>query len=140
MIKMYLHTKTIFGKYEGQHDHTLDDDNLQFLRLLDGIRVCLMEMIHMGIDSKAIVSATTITSFPEPMAIVQLKVLHESWEWTDCDYYITMHDISCICVMNGLLSDQFSTCSAAYHWDCPFPLHYHPLHIMHCNTVLYLAW
>ena len=96
-IKMYLHTKTILGKYEGQHDHALGDDNLRFLRLLDGIRVHLMEMIHMGMDSKAIVSVTKIILFPEPTAIIQLKVVCESQEQMGRDYYITMHNISCTC-------------------------------------------
>jgi hypothetical protein len=59
-IKQYPHTETILRKYEGQHDHVLGDDNLQFLRLSDGIRVHMMEMIHMGMDSKAIVSVTKI--------------------------------------------------------------------------------
>ena len=26
--------------------------------------------------------------------------------------------------------------SAAYHWDCPFPPHYYPLHVTRCYTVL----
>ena len=94
---MYLHTETILGKYEGQHDHALGDDNLQFLRLLDSIRVCLMEMIHMRMDSKAILSATRITPFSKPTAIFQLKVMHESQEQTDHDYYITMCNVSHIC-------------------------------------------
>lgn len=69
-IKMYPHTDTILGKYETQHNHALGDDNLRFLRLSDGIRVRVMEMIHMGMDSKAIVSHTASGTFPEPTAVV----------------------------------------------------------------------
>ncbi len=57
-IKLYPHTETVLGKYEGQHDHALGDDNLRFLRLSDNVRNVVMDMIHTGIDSKAIVSDT----------------------------------------------------------------------------------
>ncbi len=55
-IKMYPHTKTILGKYEGNHNHALGDDNLQFLRLTERNKIFVMDMVCMGMDSKVIVS------------------------------------------------------------------------------------
>ncbi len=56
IIKLYLDTKTILGKYEAQHNHALGNDNLRFLRLSDSIRKLVMEMIFTGMGSQAIVS------------------------------------------------------------------------------------
>jgi len=56
VVKWYLHTKTILRKYEGQHDHTLGNKNLCFLRLLDSIWNLVMDMICKGTDPKVIVS------------------------------------------------------------------------------------
>ena len=56
VVKQYPHTETILGKYEGQHDHALGDENLHFLRLSDGIRNLVMDMIRKGTDPKVIVS------------------------------------------------------------------------------------
>ena len=56
VVKWYPHTKTILGKYKGQHDHALGDENLRFLRLSDGIRNLVMDMIRKGTDPKVIVS------------------------------------------------------------------------------------
>ncbi|KAH9000047.1 hypothetical protein EDB92DRAFT_1812493 [Lactarius akahatsu] len=53
-IKMYLHTDTILGKYEGDHDHVLCNDNLRFLRLTERTKISVMDMVCMGMDSKAI--------------------------------------------------------------------------------------
>src|SRR6266702_3491464 len=55
-IKMYPHTETILGKYEGNHNHALGDDNLRFLRLTERNKIFVMDMVCMGMDSKAIVS------------------------------------------------------------------------------------
>jgi hypothetical protein len=55
MIKRYPHTDTILGKYEDQHNHAIGDENLWFTRLLDTTKALVMEMVHTGIDSKAIV-------------------------------------------------------------------------------------
>ena len=55
-IKLYLNTETILGKYEDQHNHALGDDNLRFLRLSKRIRNLVMDLVHIGVDSKAIVS------------------------------------------------------------------------------------
>ncbi|KAH9014443.1 hypothetical protein EDB85DRAFT_2157411 [Lactarius pseudohatsudake] len=76
-IKMYPHTDTILGKCEGDHDHTLGDDNLRFLRLTERTKISVMDMVCKGMDSKAI-----------------LKVVRDSCERTDRDYYITMRDVN----------------------------------------------
>jgi hypothetical protein len=55
MIKHYLHTDTILGKYEDEHDHAIGDENLRFTRLLDTTKALVMDMVCTGIDSKAIV-------------------------------------------------------------------------------------
>jgi len=55
-IKLYPNTETILGKYEDQHNHALGDDNLRFLRLSERIRNLVMDLVHIGVDSKAIVS------------------------------------------------------------------------------------
>jgi hypothetical protein len=70
VIKQYLHTDAILGKYEEKHDHPLGDDNLRFLRLSENTKNLVMEMIHTRIDSKAIVSNKLHALFSEPMAIV----------------------------------------------------------------------
>ncbi len=54
-IKRYPHTETILGKYEDQHDHALGDENLQFTRLSDATKELVMQMVHTGVDPKAIV-------------------------------------------------------------------------------------
>jgi hypothetical protein len=68
IIKKYLQTKTILGKYDGRHDHPLGDENLKYLRLSHKIRSLVMDMICEGTDPEAIVSDTLNTSFPEPTA------------------------------------------------------------------------
>ena len=55
-IKRYPHTETILGRYEDRHDHALGDDNLRFIRLSRKIRNLVMDMVYIGIESKAIVS------------------------------------------------------------------------------------
>jgi len=54
-IKRYPHTETILGKYEDQHDHALGDENLRFTRLSDATKELVMQMVHTGVDPKAIV-------------------------------------------------------------------------------------
>ncbi len=63
VTKFYPLTETILGKYKGHHDHALGNANLQFTRLSDNVKDCVMEMVCTGIDSKAIVSNNTITHF-----------------------------------------------------------------------------
>ena len=55
-IKRYPNTEVILGKYHDEHNHPLGDDNLRFLRLSDKIRNLVMDMVHIGIESKIIVS------------------------------------------------------------------------------------
>ena len=55
-IKRYPQTDVILGKYQDEHDHPLGDDNLRFLRLSGKIRNLVMDMVYIGIDSKAVVS------------------------------------------------------------------------------------
>lgn len=57
IIKRYPGTDTILGKYENQHDHPLGDDNLRFNRLSGNVRNLVMDMVYIGIDSKAIVES-----------------------------------------------------------------------------------
>lgn len=57
IIKRYPGTETILGKYEDQHDHPLGDDNLRFNRLSGNVRNLVMDMVYVGIDSKAIVES-----------------------------------------------------------------------------------
>jgi hypothetical protein len=45
------------------HDHPLGDQNLRFTRLTDRTRDLVMEMVHIGIDSKVIVSNNPITAY-----------------------------------------------------------------------------
>ena len=63
-IKCYPHTDTILRKYEDQHNHAIGDDNLQFTRLSDATKALVMDMVHTGIDSKAIVCGNYLFSFP----------------------------------------------------------------------------
>ena len=63
-IKRYLDTTVILGKYHDEHNHPLGNDNLRFLRLLDKIRNLVMDMVHIGIESKVIVSHTSFINFP----------------------------------------------------------------------------
>ncbi|KAH9024713.1 hypothetical protein EDB84DRAFT_1246658, partial [Lactarius hengduanensis] len=76
-VKRYPQTEVILGKYEDNHDHPLGDDNLRFTRLSGKIRDLVMDMVHLGIDSKIV-----------------LKRIRESCKRTDRDYYIAMHDIN----------------------------------------------
>lgn len=62
-IKHYPHTDVILGKYHEEHDHPLGDDNLRFLRLSSKIRNLVMDMVYIGIDSKAIVSHSGAIDF-----------------------------------------------------------------------------
>jgi hypothetical protein len=59
-IKRYPDTEVILGKYHDEHNHPLGDDNLRFLRLSDKIRNLVMDMVHIGIESKIIVSHTSL--------------------------------------------------------------------------------
>ena len=59
-IKCYPDTSVILGKYHDEHNHPLSDDNLRFLRLSDKIRNLVMDMVHIGIESKVIVSHTSL--------------------------------------------------------------------------------
>ena len=63
MIKRYPHTDVILSKYHKEHDHLLGDDNLRFLRLSSKIRNLVMDMVYIGIDSKAIVSHSGAIDF-----------------------------------------------------------------------------
>ena len=42
IIKQYLGTETMLGKYQGEHNHPLGDDNLRFLRLSTEVRNFVM--------------------------------------------------------------------------------------------------
>ena len=55
-VKQYPQTEVMLGKYDGQHDHPLGDDNLRFIRLSGKIRDLVMDMVYIDIDSKTIVS------------------------------------------------------------------------------------
>lgn len=59
-IKRYPNTEVILGKYHDEHNHPLGDDNLRFLRLSDKIRNLVMDMVHIGIESKIIVSHASL--------------------------------------------------------------------------------
>jgi hypothetical protein len=59
MIKHYLHTDKILGKYEDRHDHAIGDENLRFTRLSDTTKALVMDMVCTRIDSKAIVRDKT---------------------------------------------------------------------------------
>ena len=63
-IKLYLGMDTILGKYEGEHDHPLGEDNLRFTRLSGKVRNLVMDMVYIGIDSKRIVESHSIVLFP----------------------------------------------------------------------------
>jgi hypothetical protein len=60
-IKLYRHTETILGKYENEHNHPLGDENLRFTRLSDMTRDLVMDMVHMRIEPKAIMSPIVST-------------------------------------------------------------------------------
>ena len=64
MIKEYHETELILGKYEDMHNHMLGDDNLQFTRLSGKIRNLVMDMVYIGIESKAIVSHCGVINLP----------------------------------------------------------------------------
>ena len=66
----YPHTRTILGKYDGQHDHPLGDENLRFLRLSHHIRSLVMDMIREGMDAEAIVSQMLIPKLPKLTAFL----------------------------------------------------------------------
>ena len=94
-IKRYPHTETILGKYEDQHDHVLGDANLRFTRLSDATKELVMYMVHIGIDSKAIVCGNYITFFISGLtATVQQKRVRESCTRSQRDYHITTRDIN----------------------------------------------
>ncbi|KAH9018239.1 hypothetical protein EDB84DRAFT_1442513 [Lactarius hengduanensis] len=54
-IKLYPHTETILGKYESEHDHPLGDENLRFTRLSHKTKDLVMELVHIGVDTKAVI-------------------------------------------------------------------------------------
>jgi hypothetical protein len=56
IVKQYPNTETILGKYEGEHDHMLGNNNLEFLRLSNKVWNLVMDMVDMGMGSQAIVS------------------------------------------------------------------------------------
>ena len=57
IIKLYLETESILGKYEQQHNHPVGNDNLRFTRLSGKIRNLVMDMVYTGIDSQVIVES-----------------------------------------------------------------------------------
>ena len=59
-IKRYPDTEKIRGRYEDQHDHEIGEENLRFTRLTDTTKDLVMDMVHMGIDPKAIVRGNSI--------------------------------------------------------------------------------
>ena len=64
MIKQYHETDFILGKYKDMHNHMLGDDNLWFTRLSGKTRNIVMDMVHIGIESKAIVSHFGVINLP----------------------------------------------------------------------------
>jgi hypothetical protein len=95
IIKKYLQTETILGKYDSRHNHPLGDENLRYLRLSHKIRSLVMDMIREGTDPEAIMSHSLNTSFPSQRPL-QLKHIHESCKRMECNYHITTCDISCL--------------------------------------------
>ncbi|KAI9437107.1 hypothetical protein BJY52DRAFT_1196649 [Lactarius psammicola] len=87
IVKQYPHTETILGKYEGQHNHALGDENLRFLRLSDNIWNLVMDTIHAGTDPKAIwgtINSTTgywvkIPTRPSRYYPVEFNFEHTCW-------------------------------------------------------------
>ncbi len=55
-IKLYWHTETILREYEREHSHPLRDENLRFTRLSDKTRNLVMDLVHIGVDTKVVVS------------------------------------------------------------------------------------
>src|SRR6266702_2269861 len=43
-------------RYKHKHDHTLRDDNLKFTQLSDKTRDLVMDLVHIGVDTKEVVS------------------------------------------------------------------------------------
>ena len=65
MVKHYPQMDLILRKYQEEYNHLLSDDNLQLLRLSGKIRNLVMDMVYIGIDSKAIYSESQWShSFP----------------------------------------------------------------------------
>ena len=91
-IKLYPNTEMILGKYEGEHNHPIGNENLRFLRLSSRVRDLVKDMVHTGMGCQAIVSAIQLL-FAEPTEF-QMKRVRESNNRTDRDYYITMRDIA----------------------------------------------
>ena len=95
MVKHYPQMDLILRKYQEEYNHLLSDDNLQFLRLSGKIRNLVMDMVYIGIDSKAIVSHSgAIHSQANGYCIGKMKHICNSCTQTDQDYYITMCDIN----------------------------------------------
>ncbi len=55
-IKLYWHTETILGEYERKHNHPLRDENLRFTWLSDKTRDLVMDLVHIGVNTKVVVS------------------------------------------------------------------------------------
>src|SRR6266702_2755463 len=55
-IKLYWHTETILGEYEREQGHPLRDENLRFTWLSDTTRNLVMDLVHIGFDTKVVVS------------------------------------------------------------------------------------
>ena len=91
-IKLYPNTEMILGKYEGEHNHPIGNENLRFLRLSSRVRDLVKDMVHTRMGCQAILSAIQLL-FAEPTEF-QMKRVRESNNRTDRDYYITMRDIA----------------------------------------------
>ena len=63
MLKFYWHTETILRNYKSEHDHLLGEANLRFTQLTDKTRELVTEMIHMGINTKLIVSNDLLCAY-----------------------------------------------------------------------------
>ena len=93
IVKQYPGTETMLGKYQGEHDHPLGDDNLRFLRLSTEVRNFVMDMVDAGMGCQAIVSNKGLF-ICRANGTLQMNRVRETHKRTDHDYYITMRDIT----------------------------------------------
>ena len=97
IVKQYLGTETMLGKYQGEHDHPLGNNNLWFLRLSTEVRNPVMDMVDVGMGCQAIVSNKELFICQvRANGALQMNCVHATHKPTNWDYYITMCDITCL--------------------------------------------
>jgi hypothetical protein len=53
--KLYWHVPTVLGRYEAEHNHEINDENLRYTRLSWETRALVLDLLRLHVDPKQIV-------------------------------------------------------------------------------------